>query len=123
MVFMFSMTDMDKVMNASWPAVELLYQVTRSEAVTVALTVLLIVIYACKLFFSGSIRSTQIDSDESLRKQPTSLPNGLLVADLRGLSLVTMVLHFRNTFLMSTPNWSSRCERPLLLVSSAVSMA
>jgi hypothetical protein len=48
MAFMFSMTDMDKVMNASWPAVELLYQVTRSKAVTVALTVLLIVIYACK---------------------------------------------------------------------------
>lgn len=48
MGFMFSMTDMDKVMNASWPAVELLYQVTRSKAVTVALTVLLIVIYACK---------------------------------------------------------------------------
>lgn len=48
-VLIVAMKDMDRVMNAGMPAVELLYQVTGSTRVTVALSVLLTVIYAACL--------------------------------------------------------------------------
>lgn len=44
-----AMKDMDRVMNAGMPAVELLYQATGSIRVTVALSVLLTIIYAACL--------------------------------------------------------------------------
>ncbi|KAH8702251.1 amino acid/polyamine transporter I [Talaromyces proteolyticus] len=49
LVFMFSMSNMTDVMNARWPAVELLYQVSQSKSITIGLTILLIVIYASNL--------------------------------------------------------------------------
>ncbi|OQE01479.1 hypothetical protein PENSOL_c004G11758 [Penicillium solitum] len=48
-VLIVAMKDMDRVMNAGMPAVELLYQATGSTRVTVALSVLLTVIYAACL--------------------------------------------------------------------------
>lgn len=48
-VLLIAMKDMDKVMNSGMPAMELLYQTTGSRRVTVALGVLLIIIYATSL--------------------------------------------------------------------------
>lgn len=48
-VLIVAMKDMDRSMNAGMPAVELLYQATGSTRVTVALSVLLTVIYAACL--------------------------------------------------------------------------
>jgi choline transport protein len=45
-VLIVAMKDMDEVMNAGMPAVELLYQATGSTRVTVALSVLLTIVYA-----------------------------------------------------------------------------
>ncbi|OQE92573.1 hypothetical protein PENNAL_c0007G05151 [Penicillium nalgiovense] len=45
-VLIIAMKDMDEVMNAGMPAVELLYQATGSTRVTVALSVLLTIVYA-----------------------------------------------------------------------------
>ncbi|KAI1628725.1 amino acid/polyamine transporter I [Exophiala viscosa] len=44
-VFMFVMKDMDKIMNAGFPAAELLYEATGNRPVTIFLTVWLILIY------------------------------------------------------------------------------
>lgn len=48
-VMMVVMKDMEKIMNAQMPAVELLYEATGSRSATIALTVLLIIIYASNL--------------------------------------------------------------------------
>jgi hypothetical protein len=47
-VAMFTISDPDRVMNASFPAAELIYQVTDNRSLTIFLSVWLIVIYACK---------------------------------------------------------------------------
>jgi uncharacterized membrane protein YkvI len=47
-VAMFTISDPDAVMNASFPAIELIYQVTGNRPLTIFLSVWLIVIYACK---------------------------------------------------------------------------
>lgn len=47
LAFMFSVRDVSEVTSHGWPAVELLYQVTGNKAATVALTVLLTLIYVC----------------------------------------------------------------------------
>lgn len=46
LVFMFAMQDMDKVMNSTMPAIEVMYQATGSRTVTIVMSVLLILVYA-----------------------------------------------------------------------------
>lgn len=45
---MFTISDPARVMEANFPAVELVYQVTGNRSLTIFLAVWLIVIYACK---------------------------------------------------------------------------
>jgi choline transport protein len=45
---MFTISDPERVMNASFPAVELIYQVTGNRSLAIFLSVWLIVIFACK---------------------------------------------------------------------------
>ena len=47
LVMMLSTLDIADVMNAGWPALDLLYQVTQNKAVTIGLTIVVIVIYIC----------------------------------------------------------------------------
>jgi hypothetical protein len=47
-VAMFTISDTDRVMNASFPAAELIYQVTGSRSLTIFVSVWLIIIFACK---------------------------------------------------------------------------
>lgn len=109
LAFMFSMTDMTSVMNANWPAVELLYQVTGSKACTITLTVLLIVIYACESVLQN-VQGRRFNV--FCKQQPTSLLNGSQVAGLHGLLLVIMERHFQNISHTSTLYWSFPHEQP-----------
>ncbi|KAH8693796.1 amino acid/polyamine transporter I [Talaromyces proteolyticus] len=48
-VCMLSVKDTSDIMSAGWPALEMLYQISESKAVTVALSILLILIYTSNL--------------------------------------------------------------------------
>lgn len=58
---MFSMTDMTAVMNAGFPAADLMYQATGNRPVTIFLSAWLIVVYACESRRSPYKRFPTID--------------------------------------------------------------